>query len=159
MGFSTGYLTTREIKIWDLRRIGHTQSEIGKILNITRQAAYKALGIIDNKVEAAFNEAAKTNGFVVKKINIVDGIMEAYSPAHKIPVIVSLSKTNGLRVWYMHEGDCSVCVHHNSCIEFLLGEIKERKVDLTEEDLDLSPSNLALKIFEKILGDEKGTDN
>lgn len=159
MSFSTGYLTTREINIWDLRRKGHTQSEIGKILKITRQAAYKALGIIDNKVEAAFNEAAKTNGFVVKKINIIDGIMEAYSPAHKIPVIVSLSKTNGLRVWYMHEGDCSVCVHTNSCMEFLMGEVKERKVDLSESDLESSPSNLALKVFKKILGNEKEIDN
>jgi DNA-binding CsgD family transcriptional regulator len=154
MSFSTGYLTTREIKIWDLRRQGHTQAGIGKMLKITRQAAYKALGTIDNKVEQAFAEAAKTNGLEVKKIHTQEGIMMAYSPAHKIPVIVSLSKINGLRIWYMHEGDCGNCIHENNCKEFLVGEAKERGLELTKDDLELPSSLLALRVFDNYLGGE-----
>jgi len=153
MSFSTGYLTTREIKIWDLRRQGHTQAGIGKILKITRQAAFKALGIIDSKVEQAFTEAAKTNGLEIKRLYIEEGIMQAYSPAHKIPVIISLSKVNGLRIWYMHEGDCKVCVHGSSCREFLIGEAKERGLELSEDDFSLPPSLMALRVFSKYLGE------
>jgi len=152
MTFSTSYLTARETDIWDLRRKGHTKSEIGRILRITRQAAYRILGIIDDKVELAFTEVAKTNSLEVKRINVVDGIMEAYSPAYNIPVFVSFSKINGLRVWYLHEGNCGECVQEKSCRDFLESEVKERGIELTEEDLRLSPTRLVLKVFERYMG-------
>ena len=153
MSYSTGYLTTRETSIWELRRKKHTQSEIGRILGITRQAAYKTLGKIDGKVEQAFKEVAKTNNLEIKKIDIVEGTMEGYSSAYNIPVFVTLSKANGLRIWYMHEGDCVTCQQSKNCRDFLESEIKEREIVLNEDDLKLPPTKLVLKVFEKYMSD------
>ena len=153
MTFSTSYLTNREINIWNLRRNKHSQTEIGKLLGMTRQAAYRALGIIDTKVERSFAEVVETNNLVVKHINVEDGLMEAYSPAHNIPVFVTLSKSNGLRVWYVHEGNCGECVRVKSCRDFVESEVKERGLKLSEEEWMLPPTKLVLKVFDKIQED------
>jgi hypothetical protein len=153
MGFSSGYLTPREKSVWDLRRKGNTQSEIGRLLGISRQAAHRALGLIDVKVERAFSEAAETNGLEVRSMNIVDGIMEAYSPVYETPVFVSFSRANGLRIWYLHEGDCGSCSKERSCMSFLEAEAAERGIQLSEEDHRSPPTQLALKVFGRYLGD------
>lgn len=155
MGFSSGYLTPREKTVWDLRR-RNTQSEIGRLLGISRQAAHKALELIDVKVERAFSEAAEMNGLEVRSVNLVDGVMEAYSPVYETPVFVSLSKVNGLRIWYMHEGDCGSCAGERGCRSFLEAEAAERDIQLSEEDLRSPPTQLALKVFGKYLGGIKG---
>ena len=153
MSFSTAYLTPRETSVWDLRRKKYSQSEIGRLMGFSRQASHHALELIDDKVEKAFEEAASTNGLEVKRVNLLDGIMEAYSPVHKVPVFVSLSRANGLRVWYMHEGECGVCQHEVGCRSFLKKEAAERDIELNEEDLEQPPTQLALKVFERYLGD------
>jgi hypothetical protein len=152
MSFSTAYLTPRETSVWDLRRRKNTQSEIGRLMGFSRQASHHTLEIIDEKVEKAFEEAASTNGLEVKRVNLVDGIMEAYSPVHKLPVFVSLSRANGLRVWYIHEGECGACQHEKGCRSFLEKEAAERGIDLHEEDVDQPPTQLALTIFGRYLG-------
>jgi hypothetical protein len=152
MSFSTAYLTSRETSIWDLRRRKNSQSEIGRLLGFSRQASHHALELVDAKVEKAFEEAASTNGLEVKRMNIVDGIMEAYSPVHRVPVFVSLSRVNGLRVWYMHEGECGSCQHENSCRDFLQKEAAERDIKLSREDLGEPPTQLALRVFGAYLG-------
>ncbi|MBN1682041.1 hypothetical protein JW865_00625 [Candidatus Bathyarchaeota archaeon] len=80
--------------------------------------------------------------------------MVGYSPAYKIPVFVTLSKSNGLRVWYMHEGNCRECIHEKNCREYLLNEAAERGLELSENDKTLPSTLLALKVFEKNLGGE-----
>ena len=147
MTFRVGYLTPRESNIWDLRRREHSQSEIGRELGVSRQAVHKTYQIIDGKVEHAFMEAAETNNLMVKTINLVDGVMEAHSPAHNIPVIVSLSKVNGLKVWYLYEGNCSTCNLESSCRKVLEAEAKERGVKLTAVDELKPPTQLALDLF------------
>ena len=147
MSFLTGYLTSREATIWDLRRKGNNQTEIGKLLGITRQAAFNTLDKVDKKIDQAFNEAADSNNLVVKKIDLVEGFMEAYSPAHRIPVFVSFSKANGLKIWYFHEGDCRECEQEASCLRYLRSEAEERGIKLLDHEWDLSPTILALKIF------------
>jgi hypothetical protein len=140
-------LTPREASIWDLRRRQHTQSDIGRELGVSRQAVHKAYQIIDGKVEQAFMEAAETNNLVVKTINLVDGVMEAHSPAHNIPVIVSLSKVNGLKVWYLYEGNCGTCNLESSCRGILEAEAQERGIPLTATDQLKPPTQLALDLF------------
>lgn len=152
MSFSTGYLTTRETNVWDLRRRRHSQSEIGRLLGTSRQAAHKALNHIDTKVEQAFREAATTNNLEVRSVNLVDGIMGAYSPVHRLPVFVSLSRVNGLKVWYMHEGECGSCAHERGCRSYLEKEAAERGAELSQEDRRLPPTQLALKVFQRYLG-------
>jgi hypothetical protein len=152
MSFSTAYLTPRETSVWDLRRRKNSQSEIGRLMGFSRQASHHALELIDEKVEKAFEEAASTNGLEVKRVNLVDGIMEAYSPVHRVPIFASLSRANGLRVWYMHEGECGKCQHEKGCRSFLEKEATERSIDLSYEELSQPPTQLALRVFGKYLG-------
>jgi predicted transcriptional regulator len=156
--YQVGYLTRRESSIWDLRRRKLKQSEIGRRLGITRQAVHKALGIIDSKVEQAFREAAETNKLEIRSLNLVDGIMEAYSPAYQIPVIVSLSRANGLKVWHLYEGNCAQCGYERSCRQMLSAEAGERGIELTGEDRRMPPTHLALKIFSRYRGEDPGND-
>jgi len=158
LAFSTGYLTGRETSIWELRRNRLNQSEIGRQLGITRQAVHKALGIIDSKVERALVEASETNRLEVMSLDLVEGIMVAYSPAYQIPVIVSLSRTNGLKVWHLYEGDCANCSYERSCRKMLLAEAEERGVELEGEDRKMPPTHLALKIFSRYLTEEHIVD-
>jgi len=145
--FRVGYLTPREGGIWDLRRRNHSQSDIGRKLSVSRQAVHKAYQIIDQKVEQAFREAADTNHLEVKTINLVEGVMIAHSPAHDIPVVVSLSQTNGLKVWYLYEGNCDTCHLESSCRSTLEAEAIERGIQLHASDQWIPPTQLAGEIF------------
>ena len=151
MTFRTGYLTGRESRIWDLRRLKNKQSEIGRQLGISRQAVHKALQVIDSKVERALTEVADVNKLEVRSLNLVDGIMEAYSPAYRVPVIVSFSRANGLKVWYLYEGNCSKCGHEKTCMRMLDAEAEERGIELSRADGNLPPTQLALKIFSRFM--------
>lgn len=151
MTFGVGYLTGRESNIWHLRRRKLNQAEIGRRLGITRQAVNKSLKIIDSKLEKALMEAAETNKLEARRLNLVDGIMEAFSPAYQIPVIVSLSKVNGLKVWHLYDVDCSKCSHERACRRMLEAEADERGIDLTSEDRKRPPTLLALKLFSRYL--------
>lgn len=151
MTYTTCYLTTRESGVWDLRRRDLSQSEIGRRLGITRQAVNKALGIIDGKIEQAFYEAVATNNLEIRSINLVEGVMEAYSPAYRIPVIVSLSKANGLKVWHLYEGNCSSCSQRKSCRRMLFAEAEERGIDLSREEKAMQPTHLSLKIYSRYI--------
>jgi len=152
MSFSTGYLTLREYDIWGLRRKNNTQSDIARFLKITRQATHKSLPLIDAKIEKAFQEAAATNQLEIRSVDFVNGIMEAYSSVHKLPVFVSLSRSNGLRVWYMHEGDCPSCSHERECRRYLEGEAAEREISLSRDEASLPPTRLALLLFQRLSG-------
>ncbi len=147
MTFKVGYLTPREANIWDLRRRDRSQSDIGRELGVSRQAIHKAYHIIDSKVEQAFMEAAETNNLIVKTINLVEGVMEAHSPAHDIPVLVSLSRRNGLKVWYLYEGNCSTCNLESSCRSVLEAEAEERGIELNAIHKLKPPTQLAIEIF------------
>lgn len=153
LSFSGGYLTARETDIWDLRRRDNSQSEIGRMLGVSRQAIHKAVQNIDDKVEQAFLEAAETNKLDIMKMDMVDGIMEAYSPAHQLAVIVSLSKVNGLKIWYLYDVNCQKCKHEKLCRVTLEDEARERSLDLSPSDKLLTPSQLAIKIFKRYMDD------
>jgi transcriptional regulator len=145
--FRVGYLTPREASIWDLRRKNHSQSEIGRKLGVSRQAVHKAYQLIDKKVEQAFMETAEINNFVIKNINLVEGVMSAHSPAHGIPVVVSLSNVNGLKVWYLYDDNCKSCQFKSSCRSVLKTEAEERGISLHLADLLKLPTHLVFEIF------------
>jgi len=151
--FPQAYLTGRETRLWDLRRRKGTQSQIGRDLGISRQAVHKAFPVIDSKVERVFHEVADTNRLEIKTINLVDGVMEAYSVAQDIRVLVSLSEANGLKVWYLYEGNCPECRLERSCRRMLEAEAEERGIPLSGEDRRIYPTQLALKIFSRYLED------
>lgn len=151
MTFVSGYLTDREKRIWAFRRRSIRNSEIGRCLDISRQAVHSALSIIDSKVEKALMEAAEANMLEIRSLNLVDGVMEAYSPAHQIPVLVSLSNVNGLKIWYLYEGNCSRCSRVKTCRTMFEAEAMERGVALTKDDRSLPPTQLAVKIFSRYM--------
>jgi len=151
MTFIGGYLTARETDIWDLRRRQNSQSEISRVMGVSRQAIHKAYHIIDQKVERAFMEAADINHLEAKTVNLVDGVMEAYSPAHRLPVIVSFSKVNGVKVWYFYEGNCDGCSHNRLCRVTLEDEAEERGIKLSDAERLLTPSQLAYRIFSRYM--------
>jgi len=145
--FRVGYLTPREASIWDLRRQRLSQSDIGRELGVSRQAVHKAYQIIDQKLEQAFFEAAETNNLEIETVNVVDGVMLAHSPAYDIPVIVSISKVNGLKIWYLYEGNCDNCHLEVSCRNMLEAEALERGITLQSLDKWIPPTRLANEIF------------
>ena len=147
MTFKVGYLTPREANIWGLRRSDRSQSDIGRELGVSRQAVHRAYHIIDGKVEQAFMEAAETNNLTVKTINLVEGVMEAHSPAHDLPVLVSLSNCNGLKLWYLYEGNCDTCNLESSCRSVLEAEAEERGVELNALHQLMAPTQLAIEIL------------
>lgn len=154
MSFKTGYLSPRELDIWRLKR-KESQSEIGRILGISRQAVHKTLPSIDEKIELAFNEVLDTYRLKPVKINVVDGVMEAYSPAYQLPVIISLSQANGMRVWYLYEGKCDKCDLIVNCRNLLRNEIQERNIQLEPCDERLEPTKLAIKVFSRYLEEDE----
>lgn len=156
MSFRTAYLTGRETGIWDLRRRKLSQSEIGRRLGISRQAVNKSLNLIDSKVEQVFSEVIEANNLEARSMNLVDGVMEAYSPAYRVPVIVSLSNINGVKVWYLYEGNCGSCNRARSCRKMLDDEADEREIELTRDERRLQPTELALKIFLRYVGGASG---
>ena len=147
MTFKSGYLTVRETEIWNLRKLIPNQSEIARKLGISRQAVNFALISIEDKMERTFNETLDSNNLTPVTMNLVDGVMEAYSPAYQLPVIVSLSNINGLKVWYLYEGNCLRCNLERSCRRTLLDEADERGVDVADDERKMEPTKLALKVY------------
>jgi len=151
MSFIGGYLTARETDIWSLRRRRNSQSEIGRLMGVSRQAIHKAYRIIDQKMGQAFMEAADINHLETKTVNLVDGVMEAYSLAHRLPVVVSFSRVNGVKVWYFYEGNCDGCSHNGLCSVTLEDEAEERGIELSDAERLLTPSQLAYRIFSRYM--------
>jgi len=148
LSFATGYLTPREAGIWELRRGKLNQSEIGRRLSTSRQAAHQALVVIDAKMEQAFSEAAKINGLDLSRVNLVEGIAVAHSTVHDMDVILSYSVKNGLRIWYMHEGECSRCAKAKECRDYLVVEAAERGIELDDRKL---PTKMAFDLFSRFI--------
>jgi len=147
MTFSSAYLAPRQMMVWLLRRDGLSQAEIGRRLGVQRQVVYEQFHIIDEKMRRALTEAAQTYRLDVRRIDTVNGILEAYSHAYDSPVIVSFSKANGVQVWFLYEGRCDNCGQSQECSRILKAEAEERGVKLTEEDLQLQPTELGRRIF------------
>jgi DNA-binding CsgD family transcriptional regulator len=161
MSFLSGYLTQRQIVIWSFRRQGDTQAEIGRHLAVQRQGINEALRIIDAKLSQALREAARANKLDIHHVDPFHGILEGYSQAYDVPVVVSFTKSNGVQVWYLYEGRCDRCDRRQACMNLLTAEAEERSISLTTEDCYLPPTQLGKKIFATLttnmqLGDGHG---
>ncbi len=148
--FSKAYLAPKQLAIWSLRREGKRQADIGRALGVQRQVIYEQLHLIDAKMGRALLEAAQTNRLDIRRVDTINGILEAYSPSYDAPVTVSFSKANGIQIWYLYEGRCDNCNRSSECLRMLKAEAKERGIKLSEEDLHLPPTRLGRKIFSAI---------
>ncbi len=156
VSFSSAYLAPKQLAIWSLRREGKRQADIGRALGVQRQVIYEQFHLIDEKVGRALVEAAQTNRLDIRRIDTVNGILEAYSPSYDILVTVSFSRANGIQVWYLYEGRCDNCNRSSECLRVLKAEAKEREIKLSEEDLRLLPTQLGRKIFSLVAKSSEG---
>lgn len=150
LSLALAYLTHRQFSIWALRREGRSQAEIGRRLGVQRQGINEALRIIDSKLGRALREVAQSNRLDVRRVDTVNGILEAYSHAYGVPVVVSFTRSNGVQVWYLYEGRCESCSRRQACMNMVRTEAEERRIQLSEEDLRLQPTQLGKKIFSTI---------
>jgi len=143
LALSGGYLTFKQLKVWDLKRKGFREAGIAKELNVSRQAVHKAAGAADGKISQALMETAKVNKIRVGKVDPAVGVLSGFSPEFRTPVVITFSAKNGVQIWYKHEGDCEHCDHGENCREMLLTEMEERNIELSEAVGSGSPSKLA----------------
>jgi hypothetical protein len=153
MALSTGYLTSRQKQLWDLKSKGLLEVNIARRLNVTRQTVHKALNVANSKVSKALLETAKLNKIKIKTVDPTNGILIGYSPEFKTTALITFSARNGVQIWYRHEGDCENCDQLKVCRTMLLTEAEDRNIQLPENPNSMLPSKLAEILFFKIIGE------
>lgn len=147
MSVVSGYLTPRLIFIWDLRRAGVPQIDIASKLGISRQAVNQALEEATEKVTRALEEAANIGKIQIENIDPINGILTGWSREFSVKAVITLSKSDGLQIWYEHAANCSHCDRYYACQSYLFKIAKDRKLKLTKEQKKLPPSKLAQLVF------------
>lgn len=153
MALSTGYLTLRQKRIWDLKSKGLIEVNIARRLNVARQTVHKALNVANTKISQALLETAKINKIRVKAVDPTDGILIGYGLEFKTTAMITFSARNGVQIWYRHEGDCENCDQLQACRTMLLAEAEDRNIQLPENPNSMPPSKLAEILFSRIIGE------
>ncbi len=153
MSLITGYLTSKQKLIWDMKSKGLPEASIARKLQVTRQTVHKALDIANSKVSTALKEAAKINKIKIETLNPAKGILLGYSSYFKTEALITFSAKNGVQVWYKHEGDCNNCDQFQFCKKILLSEAEDRNIPLPTNANSMPPSKLAEILFSKITGE------
>ncbi len=147
MSVISGYLTVRLFAIWDLNRGGLAQTSIASKLGITRQAVNQALQEASEKVTRALTETAVINKIMAESIDPFQGILIGWSREFSVKAVISITKRDGMQVWYEHVADCIHCNRFDSCHGYLMRYAKERNLRLSKEEKKLVPSKLAQLLF------------
>jgi hypothetical protein len=153
MSLSLGYLTTKQIQIWNLKTSGLPEATIARQLNITRQTVHQTLTTANTKLTEALKETAKLNKIDTQKLNPDKGYLLGYSPHFKTAAFITFSAKNGVQVWYKHEGDCEKCSKIQACRDALLAEAKDRNFLILDDTSKILPSKLAEALIAKITGE------
>jgi len=153
VALSDGYLTLKQLKIWDQKRRGALEARIARELKVSRQTIHKAADVADSKVSQALIETARLNKIKVKAVEPAIGILSGFNSEFKTPAIITFSARNGVQVWYKHEGDCEDCDHFENCRKTLLAEMEERNIQPPKDLETISPSKIAELLFQKITGE------
>ena len=144
---ATAYLTPRLFDIWALRRDGLGQSEIAGKLRVSRQAVNQALIEATARVTRALTEIAAINKIAVENIDSTSGILTGWSREFSIKAVISITRRDGMQIWYEHVADCGHCTNYSACKAYLFRNANERGIKLTKEQKKLAPSKLAQKLF------------
>jgi len=144
-------LTSKQLTIWDLNRLGYTQADIGRKIEATRQAVYDALKISLEKVNSALRHAAEANMVETKYVDPKNGILLGTIPSSDNRVIITFSKKYGIQTWHYDEPRCQDCKWVKRCADRLMDEAEERGVNITEEEKRLPPVKLAHTIFSELI--------
>ena len=152
MSLSIGYLTPKQLQIWEYKRTGLQEASIARELQVSRQTIHKALGIAHLKIAESLEETARINKIKIQTVNPLRGFLLGYSSHFKTKTLITFSAKNGIQLWYKHEGDCKNCEQLQECKEALIAEAKERNLTLPEDCL---PSDYAEKLFAAITGEKE----
>lgn len=147
MSVISGYLTSRLFDIWDLNRTGLIQSDIAEKLGISRQAVNQALQEATAKVTKALTETATINKIAVESIDSTSGTLTGWSREFAVKAVISITRRDGMQIWYEHVADCVHCNKYYACQAYLFRSAKERGLRLTKEEKKLVPSKLAQRLF------------
>lgn len=80
MALSRGYITSKQTRIWNLKKKGLPEAAIARELDVTRLTVHKAIAVANNKITEALMEMAKLSKIKVESINSATGILTGYSP-------------------------------------------------------------------------------
>src|SRR5208282_533102 len=133
MSVITAYLTPRLFDIWDLRRTGLPQIDIADKLGISRQAVNQALQEATEKVTKALTEAALINKIEIERVDSTTGTLTGWSREFVVKAVISVTRRDGMQVWYEHVADCAHCTKYYACQAYLFRSAKERGKKLTKE--------------------------
>jgi transcriptional regulator len=150
MALSAGYLTSKQLRIWDMKRRGFLEAGIARELDISRQTVHKAADVADSKVSQALMETARLNKIKVRVVNPAIGILSGFSSEFKTLVIITFSAKNGVQVWYKHEGDCENCDYLENCRKTLLAEMEERNIQLPKSLESMPPTKISEFLFQRL---------
>ncbi len=149
----SGYLTGRQLSVWDMMRDGLSQSEIARRLNVSRQAVHQLAETIPEKITSALNDAAKLNRVEPRHIDTSKGILFGWSRDFQTEAVISLNPKGGLQVWYQHSlGKCEICPDKRQCKSTLLRIAKDLGISLKGPERKLEPSRLSNLIFSRVPG-------
>mgnify|MGYP002153775333 CR=1 FL=1 len=140
-------------------RNGLSQSEIGRRLDISRQAVNQLVQTIPERVTAALYDASRLNGVEPRHVDCSRGILLGWSRDFQTETVIALSPGTGLRVWYRHNlGKCKICPDRRQCKSVLLRSADALGVSLTRQERGLDPSKLSGIVFSRALsqGDNSG---
>jgi len=147
MSVTRAYLSPRLFRIWDSRRTGLSQVDIANKLGISRQAVNQALQEATAKVTTALTETSKINKIEVESIDSVSGLLTGWSREFAVKAVISITKHDGLQVWYEHVADCAHCTSYYACRAYLMESAKERGLKMSKEQKKMMPSKLAQFLF------------
>ncbi len=151
MFLTMGYLTHKQMQIWELKKKGILEAHIARELSITRQTVHKTIKVANSKISQALMEVAELNKIRINEVNPTKGILIGYSLDFKTPVIITFSAKNGVQIWYKHKGNCKKCDQLETCQRMLLMELKDRNIQPPENLESISPSELAEFLLQKII--------
>ncbi len=154
MTLSLGYLTPKQRQLWNLKNSGIPEATIARKLCITRQTVHQTIDTANLKISEALEETAKINKIEIQKLIPEKGFLAGYSVHFKTQVFITFSATNGVQVWYKHEGNCEKCKKIETCRSILLAEAKDRNFLLLDDTSKILPSKLADALFTKIADEQ-----
>ena len=128
-----------------------TESDISRKEEISRQSVHIILNVAREKIIQALKEAAEINRIKIEHMDVMKGILVGKSLEFGHNVVVTCSPSNGVRIWYAHDDDCRECKLDKSWVKVILKEAQERRIELSDDELQLPPHKLAKLIFSKML--------
>ena len=143
--------TQRQLQIWGMKRDGLSLAEIARRLDVSRQAIHKVAGNVDEQVQQTLCQIASAAKIEVKHLDPVKGILLGYSYENENRVIITFSTKHGAQIWNYHADKCGNCQSLNACKEVILGEAEERGINLTKEEKESTPTQLAQIVFSKVI--------